>query len=345
MPSPLAVEVLADPTALPSVVDYSVSVSSRPLLARPLTAVPVPTSRQPPTGPAFVAPAPPLFTRSAAPARRNPQPAMRAGPDPAGPEASAERGRVLHADALCPAVRPAARAVVGPDGSAPTSGGTRSAVPARATPSDRSVGRGAGASAAAGAGRPFASAPAPEEEVRLGWGCSCCWCSCSCSCSAAVCSPRSWTRSSKFCTGESMSRRKQPSSISVLLHIPVFRRLWAAITISSLGDWLGLLATTSLAAYLTKEFVRAGPGCGHLGRAAHPPAARPGAGPDCRGVGRPHRPTGDRRRRRHLGQPALPVHCRGREPDLAAGGPVPGRGHRAVHQPGQAGDVGQRGAA
>ena len=85
MPSPLAVEVLADPTALPSVVDYSVSVSSRPLLARPLTAVPVPTSRQPPTGPAFVAPAPPLFTRSAAPARRNPQPAMRAGPIPPAP--------------------------------------------------------------------------------------------------------------------------------------------------------------------------------------------------------------------------------------------------------------------
>ena len=50
-----------------------------------------------------------------------------------------------------------------------------------------------------------------------------------------------------------MSRRKEPSSISVLLHIPVFRRLWAAITISSLGDWLGLLATTSLAAYLTKN--------------------------------------------------------------------------------------------
>ena len=32
-----------------------------------------------------------------------------------------------------------------------------------------------------------------------------------------------------------------------------FRRLWAAIAVSSLGDWLGLLATTALAAYLTKD--------------------------------------------------------------------------------------------
>ncbi len=39
----------------------------------------------------------------------------------------------------------------------------------------------------------------------------------------------------------------------MLLRIPVFRRLWAAIAVSSLGDWLGLLATTALAAYLTKD--------------------------------------------------------------------------------------------
>ena len=50
-----------------------------------------------------------------------------------------------------------------------------------------------------------------------------------------------------------MSRTKKPSSVRVLLRIPVFRRLWAAIAISSLGDWLGLLATTALAAYLTKH--------------------------------------------------------------------------------------------
>ncbi len=39
----------------------------------------------------------------------------------------------------------------------------------------------------------------------------------------------------------------------MLIRIPVFRRLWSAIAVSSLGDWLGLLATTALAAYLTKN--------------------------------------------------------------------------------------------
>ena len=50
-----------------------------------------------------------------------------------------------------------------------------------------------------------------------------------------------------------MSRKREPNSVGVLLRIPVFRRLWSAIAISSLGDWLGLLATTALAAYLTKD--------------------------------------------------------------------------------------------
>lgn len=50
-----------------------------------------------------------------------------------------------------------------------------------------------------------------------------------------------------------MRKAKEPSSVRVLLRIPIFRRLWAAIAISSLGDWLGLLATTALAAYLTKN--------------------------------------------------------------------------------------------
>ena len=49
-----------------------------------------------------------------------------------------------------------------------------------------------------------------------------------------------------------MSKR-EPNSVAVLLRIPVFRRLWAAIAVSSLGDWLGLLATTALAAYLTRD--------------------------------------------------------------------------------------------
>ena len=50
-----------------------------------------------------------------------------------------------------------------------------------------------------------------------------------------------------------MRKTKEPSSLAVLVRIPVFRRLWIAISISSFGDWLGLLATTTLAAYLTKN--------------------------------------------------------------------------------------------
>ncbi|MGY1811688.1 bifunctional MFS transporter/dTMP kinase [Blastococcus sp. SYSU D00820] len=38
-----------------------------------------------------------------------------------------------------------------------------------------------------------------------------------------------------------------------LVRIPVFRRLWASITVSSLGDWLGLLATTAMAQQLTRD--------------------------------------------------------------------------------------------
>ena len=43
------------------------------------------------------------------------------------------------------------------------------------------------------------------------------------------------------------------SALRSLLRIPVFRRLWLAITVSSLGDWLGLLATTAMAQQLTRE--------------------------------------------------------------------------------------------
>lgn len=46
--------------------------------------------------------------------------------------------------------------------------------------------------------------------------------------------------------------RKQ-NSIAVLMRITSFRRMWLALSTSSLGDWLGLLATTALAAYLTKD--------------------------------------------------------------------------------------------
>jgi len=45
----------------------------------------------------------------------------------------------------------------------------------------------------------------------------------------------------------------QENSIAVLMRITAFRRMWLALSTSSLGDWLGLLATTALAAYLTKD--------------------------------------------------------------------------------------------
>lgn len=49
-----------------------------------------------------------------------------------------------------------------------------------------------------------------------------------------------------------MARRKRENSVRVLLRVTAFRRLWSAIALGSLGDWLGLLATTSLAFYLTE---------------------------------------------------------------------------------------------
>ncbi|MEO7126274.1 MAG: MFS transporter [Nakamurella sp.] len=46
---------------------------------------------------------------------------------------------------------------------------------------------------------------------------------------------------------------RKENSLAVLLRITAFRRMWLALSTSSLGDWLGLLATTALAAYLTKD--------------------------------------------------------------------------------------------
>jgi hypothetical protein len=44
--------------------------------------------------------------------------------------------------------------------------------------------------------------------------------------------------------------RKAPAESSVL-SIKPFRRLWIALSLSSLGDWLSILALTVLAAELT----------------------------------------------------------------------------------------------
>src|SRR4051812_26441438 len=47
-------------------------------------------------------------------------------------------------------------------------------------------------------------------------------------------------------------RQRRESALLALFRIPVFRRMWAAIAFSSFGDWLGLLANTTLAQQLTR---------------------------------------------------------------------------------------------
>jgi len=44
------------------------------------------------------------------------------------------------------------------------------------------------------------------------------------------------------------------SDVRAVLRIPAFRRLWIALSLSSLGDWLGLLATTALAQELNRGY-------------------------------------------------------------------------------------------
>ena len=51
----------------------------------------------------------------------------------------------------------------------------------------------------------------------------------------------------------SARRPRRENSLLALFHIRVFRRMWAAIAFSSLGDWLGLLANTALAQQLTQS--------------------------------------------------------------------------------------------
>ena len=80
MPSRLALEVMADPTALPAVVD-SVSLSAG--LPSAVLPGPWPASPPPPTGPAFIAPAPALFTPRAVPRTAATRPVPPAGRRPA----------------------------------------------------------------------------------------------------------------------------------------------------------------------------------------------------------------------------------------------------------------------
>jgi dTMP kinase len=50
-----------------------------------------------------------------------------------------------------------------------------------------------------------------------------------------------------------VAEARPDNALLALVRIPVFRRLWATITVSSLGDWLGLLATTAMAQQLTRD--------------------------------------------------------------------------------------------
>src|ERR1700761_2291284 len=46
----------------------------------------------------------------------------------------------------------------------------------------------------------------------------------------------------------------QEQEVRSVLAIQPFRRLWISLSLSSLGDWLGFLATTSLASTLTGHY-------------------------------------------------------------------------------------------
>lgn len=59
--------------------------------------------------------------------------------------------------------------------------------------------------------------------------------------------------SDKHAIGATRKGARRDNSVVALLRIPVFRRVWASIMLSSLGDWLGLLATTAMAQQLTAD--------------------------------------------------------------------------------------------
>ena len=60
-------------------------------------------------------------------------------------------------------------------------------------------------------------------------------------------------------------RERRENALLVLARIPIVRRMWAAITFSSLGDWLGLLANTALAQQLTQDSSKATQGVAFAG--------------------------------------------------------------------------------
>jgi dTMP kinase len=54
--------------------------------------------------------------------------------------------------------------------------------------------------------------------------------------------------------GEVVAAPPRESELRSVLGIKAFRRLWISLSLSSLGDWLGFLATTSLASELTTSY-------------------------------------------------------------------------------------------
>ncbi len=115
--------------------------------------------------------------------------------------------------------------------------------------------------------------------------------------------------SRKFCRYPNAVNFRSPlgSGRNGVLSIRPFRRLWIALSLSSLGDWLSLLALTALACDTDR---RRGDRAERRGqrRLAHLAAARADARPAGRGGRRPVRPADQHDRRRRGARGAVPVH-------------------------------------
>ena len=106
---------------------------------------------------------------------------------------------------------------------------------------------------------------------------------------------------------EPVNRKREPNSVAVLLRIPVFRRLWSAIAISSLGDWLGPAGHHRAGRVPDQGLVQPRAGRRGVRGAADPAAARPDPRADRRRAGGPVRPAHGGHRRRQPGRPAVRV--------------------------------------
>ena len=108
--------------------------------------------------------------------------------------------------------------------------------------------------------------------------------------------------------GAPRARRRAASACprAGVLSIKPFRRLWIALSLSSLGDWLSLVALTVLAPSLAAG--GRGQGLGRQRRVAGHAAAGPAVRPAGRRGGGPAGPPDGHDRRRRDPRPAVPVH-------------------------------------